>query len=147
MDLAALRAELARILTEGTAGGTPCKVSPYGVDVVEPPTGGVHVMIEASPDQYIEYAVTFSRSGQAVVRFHLAVFASITAGAESGQEILDRFLSTTTNESLWVSNWQVGDHTYVLDGATSVGERRAVDSSARFTVAEIPVRVTVSKGT
>jgi hypothetical protein len=146
LDLEQLRTDLARILTDGLRGGTPARVSPYGTDLVDPAPGGVHLMIEADSDSYITYAATFARSGQATVRFRLVVFASITSGAESGQRILDRFLSVGDNESLWLANWTVGDNQFVFESATRVGERQAIDSAARFTVAEIPVVVRVSKG-
>ena len=146
LDLEQLRTDLARILTDGLRGGTPALVSPYGSDLVNPPTGGVHVMIEADPDAYITYAATFARSGQAVVRLRLVVYASITSGAESGQQILDRFLSVGDNESLWLANWTVGTNQFVLERATRVDERQAIDSAARFNVAEITVIAHVSKG-
>ena len=150
MNLEQIRQDLATILSDAPGR---VRIDATEPDRVEPPAGGVAVYVMPSTTQdYIEPDETFGRTGQCTVHLTVVVVANIATDGPGAQVLLDRYLSTDTDESLWQLVWDGNTRrtaqnlsTYHVVGFGRVGERALATSGARVVVAEMDVDFMTAK--
>ncbi|MFM2078533.1 MAG: hypothetical protein RJA49_2423 [Actinomycetota bacterium] len=155
MKLETLRDELATLIASGLPAGVRARVKAYDDDQVEPPAGGVWINLELDPDAAIEFHSSFAATGQCDVRLVITIYADVPTQSGSGKRLLDRFLSTSGDESVWQAVWRgeeeahPGVHRWVLEGAVRVEARSRQSANGEanglWWVAEIPCRTTRGK--